>query len=119
MSERVLKPLRQPPVDDTLIGEIVHKIVAAFHPHRIMLFGSRARGDQQPDSDVDLFVEMETNLHPIRRRAQIRELFQHQWWSMDLIVKTPEEVRRERNSLISLVPDIEREGRVLYERTDG
>jgi predicted nucleotidyltransferase len=119
MSERELKPLQHPPVDDALIGEIVRKIVATFRPHRIILFGSRARGDQGPESDIDLFVEMETNLHPIRRRTQIRELFQRQWWSMDLIVKTPEEVRRERDSLISLVPEIESEGKVLYERWDG
>jgi predicted nucleotidyltransferase len=119
MSERGLKPLQQPPVDEALIGEIVRKIVATFHPHRIILFGSRARGDQGPESDIDLFVEMETNLHPIKRRTRIRELFQRQWWSMDLIVKTPEEARRERASLISLVPDIEREGKVLYERGDG
>ena len=108
--------MQHPPVDGELIQEIVRKIVAAFNPRRIILFGSRAHGDQRENSDIDLFIEMETNLHPIRRRTQIRELFERQWWSMDLIVKTPEEVLRERNSLISLVPDIERKGEVLYER---
>jgi uncharacterized protein len=116
MSERVLKSMERPVVDKVLIQEIVRKIVAAFNPRRIILFGSRARGDQREDSDIDLFIEMETNLHPVKRRTQIRELFERQWWSMDLIVKTPEEVLRERNSLISLVPDIEHEGEVLYER---
>lgn len=119
MSEPVLKPMQRPPVDDALIQEIVRRIVAAFNPRRIILFGSRARGDQRGDSDIDLFIEMETNLHPVKRRTQIRELFERQWWSMDIIVKTPEEVRRERDSLISLVPDIEREGKVLYERSNG
>lgn len=108
--------MQRPPVDEELIQAIVRKIVAAFNPRRVILFGSRARGGQREDSDIDLFIEMETNLHPIKRRTQIRELFERQWWGMDLIVKTPEEVLRERNSLISLVPDIEREGEVLYER---
>jgi predicted nucleotidyltransferase len=116
MSKQVLKPIEHPAVDEALIREIVRKIVAAFNPRRIILFGSRARGDQRKDSDIDLFIEMETNLHPIKRRTQIRELFERQWWGMDLIVKTPEEVLHERNSLISLVPDVEREGEVLYER---
>jgi predicted nucleotidyltransferase len=119
MSEEVLMPLECPPVDEALIQEIVRKIVAAFNPRRIILFGSRARGNERADSDVDLFIEMETNLHPIKRRTQIRELFARQWWGMDLIVKTPEEVIRERDSLISLVPDIESEGKVLYERPGG
>ena len=119
MSEEVLMPLECPPVDEALIQEIVRKIVAAFNPRRIILFGSRARGKERADSDIDLFIEMETNLHPIKRRTQIRELFERQWWGMDLIVKTPEEVIRERNSLISLVPDIESEGKVLYERPGG
>lgn len=119
MSEEVLMPLVCPPVDEALIQEIVRKIVAAFNPRRIILFGSRARGNERADSDIDLFIEMETNLHPIKRRTQIRELFERQWWGMDLIVKTPEEVIRERNSLISLVPDIESEGKVLYERPGG
>jgi predicted nucleotidyltransferase len=119
MSEEVLMPLECPPVDEALIQEIVRKIVAAFNPRRIILFGSRARGNERADSDIDLFIEMETNLHPIKRRTQIRELFERQWWGMDLIVKTPEEVIRERNSLISLVPDIESEGKVLYERPGG
>lgn len=114
-----LRPVKCPPVDEALIQEIVRKIVAAYRPRRIILFGSRARGDARPDSDLDLFIEMETDLHPIKRRTAIRQLFDRQWWSMDLIVKTPEEVNRERDSLVSLVPDIEREGRVLYERPDG
>jgi predicted nucleotidyltransferase len=118
MSEPTLKSLERPPVDEALIQEVVRKIVTAFNPHRIILFGSRARGDQRGDSDIDLFVEMETDLHPIKRRTQIRELFERQWWGMDLIVKTPDEVRRERDSLISLVSDIESEGKVLYERSD-
>jgi uncharacterized protein len=119
MSKEALKPMQHPPVDGELIQEIVRKIVAAFKPRRIILFGSRARGDQRGDSDIDLFIEMETNLHPIKRRTQIRELFERQWWGMDLIVKTPEEVRCERDSLISLVPDIESEGKILYERPGG
>ncbi|MBM4047306.1 MAG: nucleotidyltransferase domain-containing protein, partial [Planctomycetes bacterium] len=41
-------------MDDALIRDIVQKIVAAFHPRRIILFGSRARGEQRADSDVDL-----------------------------------------------------------------
>ncbi|MBM4046532.1 MAG: nucleotidyltransferase domain-containing protein [Planctomycetes bacterium] len=105
-------------MDDALIRDIVQKIVAAFHPRRIILFGSRARGEQRADSDVDLFVEMESNDRPIQRRLRIRELFWPQWWGMDLLVLTPQEVARQRHSHASLVPVIEKEGKLLYERRD-
>lgn len=115
----ILQPIAHPPVDQALIQEITRKIVAAFNPRRIILFGSRARGGAHPDSDVDLFIEMETNLHPVERRAKIRNLFDDQWWPMDILVYTPQEVAERRNSLVSLVPVIEREGEVLYERSGG
>ncbi len=107
---------RHLPVNDALLREIVQRIVERFQPHRIILFGSRARADHRPDSDVDLFVEMETDAKPWERRLGIRSLFRDRWWSMDILVYTPEEVAERRRSLISIVPVIEQEGKVLYER---
>lgn len=46
--------------DGDLIERAARRIVAQFHPQRIVLFGSRARGESRPESDVDLFVEIET-----------------------------------------------------------
>ena len=105
-----------PKVDAALIAEIVRRIVDAFHPQRIILFGSRVRGTNHPDSDIDLFVEMESDLPTWDRRRQIEDLFPRRWWSMDLLIYTPEEVAERRNSLISIVPIVEAEGELLYER---
>lgn len=52
----------EPPIE-----EIVRKIAEAFRPRRIVMFGSRARGDTRPDSDLDLTVEMETDDPPAQR----------------------------------------------------
>ncbi len=46
------------------VDEILQRVVAAFHPRRIMLFGSRAQGEARPGSDLDLFVEMESDKTP-------------------------------------------------------
>jgi predicted nucleotidyltransferase len=116
MNGSKLKPIELPPVDDAAIEGIVRKIVEAFHPLRIILFGSRARGDHCADSDVDLFVEMETTDAPVERRVKIRQLFRPSVCGMDILVYTPEEVAARRNSLASVVPTIEKEGKVLYER---
>lgn len=102
----------EPPVD-----EIVQKIVAAFRPRRIVVFGSRARGEGGPESDLDLLVEMESDKAPRDRIRAVDALFARRRWSMDLVVYTPEEVRRFKDVLGTLLYTIEREGKVLYERS--
>jgi predicted nucleotidyltransferase len=103
--------LEQPPIES-----ITRRIVEAFHPRRVVMFGSRARGDARPDSDVDLMVEMETDLSPPRRAMAIDALFGLRGWAMDVLVYTPAEVRQHRQYRNSLLRVIEAEGKVLYER---
>ena len=43
-------------IDDTLIGEIVHRVLAVARPDKIILFGSAASGQMTKDSDIDLLV---------------------------------------------------------------
>jgi len=116
MNRAKLKPIEQPSLDDATIRGIVQKIVDAFHPVRVILFGSRARGDHRADSDLDLFVEMETEDPPVERRVKVRRLFRPSPCGMDILVYTPKEVAARRKSLASLVPLIEKEGKVLYEQ---
>lgn len=49
----------QAPAADTLLDQIVATIMSRFHPRRLYLFGSRARGDARPDSDYDFLVEVD------------------------------------------------------------
>jgi uncharacterized protein len=103
--------LAEPPID-----QIVRTIVERMNPRRIVLFGSYARGDPHEDSDVDLMVEMESDLPLPERAMKIDDLFTPRRWALDVWVYTPEEVRRWRNNVGSLVHIIESEGRVVYER---
>jgi predicted nucleotidyltransferase len=105
----------QTKVTDELLAGITRRIVERFHPRRIVLFGSRARGDARPDSDIDLFIEMESGKRPPDRAIDILSLFGLRTWSMDVLVYTPEEVRRSRGDVGSWVASIEAEGRVLHE----
>ena len=93
--------MSQPPVK-----EIVQRIVEAFRPRRIVMFGSRALGTARPDSDLDLLIEMDSSDPPAERVRAVDVLFGLRRWAMDLVVLTPQEVeeqRRYRNSLVRVI----------------
>jgi predicted nucleotidyltransferase len=102
--------------DTKLLQQITRTIVERFHPRRIILFGSHARGEAKADSDLDLFVEMETQARPPERAIEVSSAFGLRPWSLDVVVYTPEEVRRLRGINGTLLSLIEAEGKVLYER---
>lgn len=118
MSTAAIQPRRDAlvAVDERLLRDIVRKIVERFQPRRILLFGSRARGDARPDSDVDLFIEMESADPPHERKCKIRALFPDRRWGLDLVVYTPAEVAKYRPMRGLLLSMIEGGGKLLYEQ---
>ena len=91
-------------------------IVERFHPKRIVLFGSHARGEAGADSDLDLFIEMHTSRRPPERAIEVSAAFGLRPWPLDVVVYTPEEVQRLRGVSGTLLSTIEKEGKVLYEQ---
>ena len=55
-----------------LLEHVTKTIVDRFRPKRIMIFGSHGRGEAGPDSDLDLFIEMDTPRPPPERAAPPR-----------------------------------------------
>lgn len=104
-------------MDRKQLEEIAEAIVKSFHPKRIILFGSHARGDQREDSDLDLFVEMESDRRPPERAIEVSSIFGLRRWPLDVVVYTPSEVDRLRQVRGTLLSMIETEGEVLYERS--
>ncbi len=103
------------PSEDEILGTLTRLLVERFGARRVVLFGSRARGDVRPDSDYDVFVEMETAERPPERTARILAEIGLRPWSLDLVVYTPEEVARVRPIPGTLLSMIESEGRVLHD----
>jgi len=79
------------------LQQIVQRIVEAFNPERIILFGSYAYGEPTPDSDIDLLVIMESDAHPVERERAISRLFLIRTFPMDILVRTPQEITERLN----------------------
>ena len=105
------KPLAR---DEELLQTITTRIAEAIRPQRIILFGSWARGERDPHSDIDLLIIQESDLPRTQRYAQVRRLFWGMGLPMDILVYTPEEFARYQSVLGSFTNTVAREGRVLY-----
>ncbi len=103
------------PVQDS-IREMVRRIAAQFHPDKIILFGSHARGQAGPDSDVDLLIVMPVEGSKRRKATEIDGTLSDRTIPVDLIVVTPEEFERARHQIGSVLRPAALEGLVLYDR---
>lgn len=102
----------QPSQEQT--GELVRRIVETVHPLRIILFGSAARGEMGPDSDVDVLVVMPEGSP---RRQTSRFLHTRLFgipFGVDILVTTPEHLERHRDNIGLIYRTILEEGREVY-----
>lgn len=104
-----------PPVTDGLLAEVVRRIRSVGSPRSVVLFGSRARGDARPDSDLDLLIVEESGLPRFQRSARYRRALRGVFPAKDVVVWTPDEVDEWRNVPNAFITSILAEGRVLYE----
>lgn len=102
--------------ETSLLSLIRQRIVSTFDPLRIILFGSRARGDARPDSDVDLLVVLSQVSDKRAAAVEIRTALQDLSVGKDVIVTTPDEIRNRGHLVGSILLPALREGKVLYER---
>ena len=105
-------------ITDDTIQRLARRIARRFKPERIILFGSRARGDATPDSDVDLLVVMPVTGSRRDKQLEIR-LALHRGFATvptDVLVVTPQEYITDARIPGTIVRPAVREGKVLYVR---
>ncbi len=98
------------------IAEMVRRIVEHFHPEKIILFGSHARGTAGPDSDVDLLVVMSVCGSKRDVRIEIRRALHEFRIPKDIVVTTPEDFAWRKEIPGTIERAAAREGKVLYAR---
>lgn len=102
--------------DETLITEAGRRLAAAAPGARVILFGSRARGDARPDSDLDLLVIEPGEVTKRRAEsARLRRELRGLEVALDVIVVSAKHVEDWAEVPGTMVNEALREGRVLVE----
>jgi uncharacterized protein len=96
------------------IQEMVDRIVKRFDPEKIILFGSHARGDAGPDSDVDLLVVMPVTGSKREKQLEIRAVLRGIQLAKDVIVSRPEDFDWRKDIVGTIEYPATKEGKVLY-----
>ena len=96
---------------------MVERIVRQFHPERVILFGSYARGTPSPDSDVDLLIIKDTPDRFIDRWSTVQRILsdRKRKIGVDTIVVTPDELSRSIAKGDPFANQVLTKGRVLHE----
>jgi len=98
------------------IAQMVRRIVERFHPEKIILFGSHARGTAGSDSDVDLLVVMRVEGSRREMTVSVRRALHDIRIPKDIIVVTPDEMAKYGDIVGHIIYPALREGKVLYDR---
>ena len=111
-------------ISNEIIWSFCEGIINYFHPLKIYLFGSYAKGDFTANSDLDLLVIID-DLNPLAflkrrdRYSRILKVFPHKGFSLDAIVLTNKEIQKlinENEGEWDLIIEVLNEGKVLYEQ---
>jgi predicted nucleotidyltransferase len=98
------------------IQSMVRRIVTEFDPDKIILFGSHARGEAGPDSDVDLLIVMPVKGSKRAKQLAIRAAVHDVQIPKDIVVSRPEEFQWRKDTVGTIEYPAVHEGQILYAR---
>jgi predicted nucleotidyltransferase len=104
-------------VDETLLNEVVRRVLTVARPDRIILFGSAATGQMTQDSDIDLLVVEPEPANARDRSVKIRRALGDVQYLVDIIVMSSERFEEMKNIIGGIAYPANKYGRVLYEAT--
>jgi predicted nucleotidyltransferase len=96
------------------IEDVAKKIGQEINAEAVILFGSYARNQPGEHSDVDLLVIAESDLPRHKRSRDLHLMFKPYPFPMDILVYTPDEVKKESEFKLSFISTVLREGKKLY-----
>jgi len=105
-------------VAENVLSEAARRLVDQFHPRKVILFGSQARGTNDDRSDYDFLVICDDASN---RRALMLAMDRSMWdlpIARDIIILTPDEYERDRHIAGTIARTTSKEGRVLYDTAE-
>ncbi len=109
---------RKKTVSDEILQEIVRRIVEVAKPEKIILFGSAAREEMGPDSDLD-FLVIKSCKNRRKTARKIRRRLNRDWHPKDIIVATPEDIERYKDTIGLIYRPALKEGKSALCRLNG
>lgn len=102
-------------IDESLVKEIVRRILAAAAPDKIIVFGSGATGEMTRDSDIDLLI-VETDPGDQRKKSVLlREMLRGLGYPFDVIVISTEWFEESKEVIGGIAYPANKYGKVIYE----
>ena len=102
------------PVPPQALEAVVRRIVAVADPEQIILFGSAARGEKRPESDLDLLVVKGGAYDYHRVVSDIYAALADIDIPVEVVLVTPEQVERYRNSFCVVIHPALKDGKIIY-----
>ncbi|MBS1712718.1 MAG: nucleotidyltransferase domain-containing protein [Armatimonadetes bacterium] len=93
---------------------VCQRMCETFAVHRVLLFGSRGRGEAREDSDLDVLVIADSEVPFVPRQAIAYQAMAGRQFSLDLVVCTPAEFEAAREVIGSTAYWADREGKLVY-----
>ena len=102
-------------IDESLVQEIVRRVLGAAKPDRIILFGSAATGSMTHDSDIDLLVLERAPENTHEESVRIRESIGDLQYPFDVIIMRTDQFEETKHHVGGLAYPANKYGRVIYE----
>jgi len=102
-------------IDDSLVREIVRRLLGVARPDRIILFGSAATGEMTPDSDIDLLVVAPAPSNTLDERVRLYQALRGLGFPFDVFIIGTDRFEETKNIFGGIAYPANKYGRVIYE----
>ncbi len=119
------RPVQADPLPETkkkasvqsVMDRVVRRIVRRFHPEQVILFGSRARRDAGPESDIDLLVVMDFEGSKLDKMVELQGAADDAPVPVDILVTTPADFAWRKDVVGTIEWPAYRQGKIIYARS--